>query len=394
MIYFSYFTIIGMLSLFKLDRYRGMICACLTFLCFSLSYPSGGDWIGYFENYNCLVNGVCIDGSPDFEFGFNIFVNVFGQFGFLIYNSVIVAFNIYCLNRFSRLFDNRAFVYFAILSFMFWMIYIEAIRQSIAISFLILALPYLFQKSIIKYSCVIILASFFHTTALVCFLFILPCMSLRFSKLSLYSAISLSLTFLVIPFVMLNAVYSLLQPGSLAQQKLSYYLESEAYRPQLSAGVGTVFDFILIMIVILTVIKIKNKSYNEKKDNLNFVLPGVVLYISFSIIIGKMMPVMTRIGWYGIPFLIILLNANVSNSVFFDKIVTYAKIPLRKTFIYLFLISQISRPVLYEHSRYGIVNQVTIFQQMDYLDDKGLFIKAKEKCQVLHNMGLEYLCSI
>lgn len=106
------------------------------------------------------------------------------------------------------------------------------------------------------------------------------------------------------------------------------------------------------------------------------------------------MPVMTRIGWYGIPFLIILLNANISNSVFFDKLLTSARIPLRKTLIYLFLISQISRPVLYEHSRYGIMNQVTIFQQMDYLDDKGLLIKAKEKCQVLHGMGLEYLCSI
>lgn len=394
MIYFSYFTVIGFLSLFKLDRYTGMICACLTFLCFSLSYPSGGDWIGYFENYNCLVNEICIDGSPDFEFGFNFFVNVFGQFGFLIYNCVIVAFNVYCLNKFSRLFQNRAFVYFSILSFMFWMIYVEAIRQSIAISFLILALPYLFQKKVLKYSCLIIIASCFHTTALVCFLFILPCISLRFSKLSLYSAVSLSLAFLIVPFVMLNALYSVLQPGSLAQQKLSYYLESEAYRPQFSAGVGTVFDFILIIIITLTVVKIKKISQYREIKNLNFVLPGVVLYISFSIIIGKMMPVMTRIGWYGIPFLIILLNANISNSVFFDKLLTSARIPLRKTLIYLFLISQISRPVLYEHSRYGIINQVTIFQQMDYLDDKGLLIKAKEKCQVLHGMGLQYLCSI
>jgi len=146
MIYFSYFAVIGVLSIFKLDRYTGMVCACLTFLCFSLSYPSGGDWIGYFENYNCLVNEICIEGSPDFEYGFNFFVKIFGQFGFLIYNCIIVAFNIYCLNKFSRLFQNRAFVYFSILSFMFWMIYVEAIRQSIAISFLILALPYLFQK--------------------------------------------------------------------------------------------------------------------------------------------------------------------------------------------------------------------------------------------------------
>lgn len=394
MIYFSYFSLVGIVSIFKQGRYATLFCMLVTLLVLAFSYPSGNDWIGYFQNYDCIVNNYCSNVTPKFEVGFDSFVMLFGVLGFLGYNIVIVIFNVYCLNKFSRLFENKAFIYFSFLSYMFWMVYIEAVRQSIAISLLLLAIPYLFNKKIIKYTLIIIVASLFHTTALVCLLFLIPHFSLKFSKLSLYSAISLSLAFLIVPFVLLNALYSVLQPGSLAQQKLSFYLESEAYRPQFSAGVGTAFDFILIIIITLTIVQIKKISESRELKNLNFVLPGVVLYISFSIIIGKMMPVMTRIGWYGIPFLIILLNANISNSVFFDKLLTSARIPLRKTLIYLFLISQISRPVLYEHSRYGIMNEVTIFQQMDYLDDKGLLIKAKEKCQVLHGMGLEYLCSI
>jgi hypothetical protein len=62
--------------------------------------------------------------------------------------------------------------------------------------------------------------------------------------------------------------------------------------------------------------------------------------------------------------------------------------------IYLFLIAQAARPMLYEHSRYGIMNQETIFQAANYLNDEGLYIKAQKKCAVLHEMGLEFLCSI
>jgi hypothetical protein len=60
----------------------------------------------------------------------------------------------------------------------------------------------------------------------------------------------------------------------------------------------------------------------------------------------------------------------------------------------MFFISQIARPLLYDHSRYGILNQSTIFQNIDYLSDSGLLIKAKEKCNILHQMGLSFLCTI
>ena len=224
-------------------------------------------------------------------------------------------------------------------------------------------------------------------------IFLIPMISVRLSKLSSFGVLIVSIIFLVMPVVTLNMVYMLLQPGSIAQQKLSYYLSSEAYQPQFSAGIGTIFDFLLLFIVIKTYLNI-NKHNDFQKSSLNIIIPGVVLYFSFSIIIGKMMPVMTRIGWYGVPFLVIFLSANISNSIFIEKINYRAKIPLIRIWLYLFLISQIARPLLYDHSRYGILNQTTIFQQVNYLDDRGLYARAEQKCQVLHKMGLTFLCSI
>lgn len=393
MIYFIYFTLLLFLALYGFKRQGRVLALIITFITFACTYPAGGDWIGYFLNYDCIENAVCTVNTPTFEIGFNILVAAFGGLGFLGYNALIVTFNVYAINRFSKNFGNPAFIFFALMSFFSWVIYIEAIRQSIAISLLLIAIPYLFKKEKYKYIFLIILATTFHTTAIICLIFLIPAFSIRLSKLSSFGVLVVSIVFLVMPVVTLNMVYMLLQPGSIAQQKLSYYLSSEAYQPQFSAGIGTIFDFLLLFIVIKTYKNI-NKNSAAQNSSLNIIMPGVVLYFSFSIIIGKMMPVMTRIGWYGVPFLVMLLSANISRSIFLEKIYSTARIPLVKIFLYLFLISQIARPLLYDHSRYGILNQTTIFQQINYLDDRGLYNHAEQKCHVLHEMGLTFLCSI
>lgn len=393
MIYFIYFTLLLFLAVYGFHKQGRILALIITFITFACAYPAGNDWIGYFLNYDCIENATCTVNTPNFEFGFNIFVSAFGGLGFLGYNALIVAFNLYAINRFSKKFENPAFVFFALMSFFSWVIYFEAIRQSVAVSLLLIAIPYLFERKGCKYAFLIVLATTFHTTAIIGLIFLIPVISVRLSKLSSFSVLILSIIFFVMPVVTLNIVYTLLQPGSIAQQKLSYYLSSEAYQPQFSAGIGTLFDFLLLFIVIKTYLNI-NKHIDSQKSSLNIIIPGVVLYFSFSIIIGKMMPVMTRIGWYGVPFLVILLNANISNSMFLEKIKYRAKIPLIKIWLYLFLMSQIARPLLYDHSRYGIFNQTTIFQQINYLDDRGLYTRAEQKCHVLHEMGLTFLCSI
>lgn len=393
MIYFTYFSLLLFLSVYGFKQQGRLLAASATFLVFIFSYPSGGDWIGYFLNYNCLINSICTINTPTFEPGFNGFVLLFGNLGFLGYNAIIVAFNVYAISRFSKLFENSSFIFFSLLSFFFWVIYVEAIRQSIAISLLLIAIPYLFKHQRVKFALLIILATLFHTTAIIALLFVIPTISVRLSKLSSFALVCLSTVFLAIPVLVLNFVYMILQPGSLAQQKLSFYLSSDAYQPQFSAGVGTIFDFILLFIVIKTYTNIIKYSQN-RPSSLSIIIPGVVLYFSFSIIIGKMMPVMTRIGWYGVPFLVILVSANISNSIYLNKISYSVRTPLIKVLLYIFLISQIARPLLYDHSRYGILNQTTIFQEVDFLDDRGLLTKAEDKCHILHQMGLTFLCSI
>lgn len=394
MIYFSYFLVILVLCFFRCKSYEGILLFVMTMAVFALSYPAGNDWIGYFQSYDCNVNFNCDPNAPTFEPGFNILISVLGVGGFIFYNCVIVLFNCLCLYFFSKNFENKAFVYLSMLSFMFWMLYIEAVRQSLAISILLIALPYLYQGRFIKYCGLIFLASTFHITAIICLLFIIPKISKRFAKFSYTVALLFSVSFLAIPFIILNFVYALLNPSSLAYQKLSFYLSSDIYKPQLSAGVGSLFDVIFIMLIISTCLFVIQRNLPEDRKGFDLIFPGVVLFICFAIIIGKMMPVMTRIGWYGIPFIVIILNVYVSDSIYFKRNENLSKHSLKTILVYAFFASQVARPLLYDHSRFGILNQSTIFSESEYLDDKGLMIKAKEKCNILHGMGLTFLCTI
>lgn len=224
------------------------------------------------------------------------------------------------------------------------MLYLEAVRQSIAI--LLLAIFFLFRRKIIDYVLLILLVNTVHTTAIACLLFIFAIISPRPSRLSSLSTLLFSLAFLFIPFVIFKCRFSLLKPGSLVYEKLNFNLTSEAYRPKLSAGVGTLFDFILIALLFLCYKQIKRKDEWLTNQRLNLVLPSIILYVSFTIIIGKMMPVMTRIGWYGLPFVIIMLNTKISDSIYFDKIKSTASFPVTKLMIYLFLNAQAARPTL------------------------------------------------
>jgi energy-coupling factor transporter transmembrane protein EcfT len=122
-------------------------------------------------------------------------------------------------------------------------------------------------------------------------------------------------------------------------------------------------------------------------------LLGSCLYISFAIFIGKMMPVMTRIGWYGMPFVLIVLYVNIGESFYYKKYTKAVRNSLSKYLIYIFGL-QIIRPFTYEYSNYNILHQQTIFQNIDALDDISLREAARNKCLILTHMGYGYLCSI
>ncbi|HEY1870598.1 MAG TPA: EpsG family protein [Chitinophagaceae bacterium] len=393
MMYVTVLFILLILCGVKSTKLSLLILSLSFFIYIALSFPAGNDWLGYFNNYDCLVNSLCSNSTPSFEFGYNFVVKALGWMGFQTIIIFVALFNLYALIQFSKNFENKAFIFFAMFCFFGWVIYSEAVRQSIAISILLLGIPSLYRGDKFKSLIFIFIATLFHTTAIVLLVMLAPLYSDKMSKRMCSLIVSSAIIFASVPLMLLSFVLSLLPIGSLPYEKLYFYLVTPQYMPQFSAGIGIVFDFLLLFIVFKCLRTIKNNGLAKMQTSESVTLIGCVLFISFSLIVGKMMPVMTRIGWYGIPFLIILISTRVTPSNYF---LCFKPKPylLFTCLVYLYLCSQSARPFLYEHSRYGIIHQETIFTRLDELNDNGLRNAAEQKCNVLHGMGLSYLCTL
>lgn len=393
MIYIAYFLLALIFSLFLTDRKQSLFfLIILTFSYMAFSFPSGGDWIGYFTHYNCVINHKCYSDFILFEPSYEFLVKVLGVFGFQAIIIFVALFNSICLYYFSRKFECRSHIVFFIMCMFLWGMYFEAIRQSLAFSLILLSFNSLYQENIKKFIFIVLIASTFHTTALVALIFLVPYFSINLTKFFSFSLLVLTGFFTVFTESILENIISILPSNSIVSLKLQFYLLSDVYKPQLSIGIGLVLDILLILLIIISYTRIvKNNLIKNYKFHF-VVLLGVTLYISFSIVIGRMMPVLTRIGWYGFPLILVLLHTNFGNSIFYKKIFFTKNNYLVRICVVLFFLLQTFRPFTYEHSNYGIFQQETIFQNIYNLDDRSLEIAANKKCAELTRLGYGYLC--
>ncbi|WP_074143108.1 EpsG family protein [Enterobacter hormaechei] len=384
-----------MVYAFLTHRKQALIVAIIiTFLFIALSYPAGGDWIGYFINYDCKVNDVCQPGFVLFEPGYEFIVSIVGLLGYQSIIIFIAIINMTLVYHFAKDFDRGCYIVIAIMSMFLWSVYIEAIRQAIAMSIIMFSIHSLICKNMKRFVILVTIASTFHITAIIGFLFLIPIYFRAFTKVISYGFLISGLFFFLFSTDILSLALMVLPTDSIASQKLNFYLNSDQYRPILSIGTGTVLDILMLMIISVSFYRIKKNALSKHQHLNNIMLLGSCLYVTFAIFIGKMMPVMTRIGWYGMPFVLILIYVNIGESFYYKKHTRLMKSNFTKYYIYAYFVLQIARPFSYDYSNYNILHQQTIIENIDALDDSSLREAAKEKCLILTNMGYDYLCSI
>ena len=59
----------------------------------------------------------------------------------------------------------------------------------------------------------------------------------------------------------------------------------------------------------------------------------IFIFRSFA---GKMMPVITRVGWYGLPFVIIFIYSNLGKSIYYKQVDSSGK-PLLTNIVILYI---------------------------------------------------------
>lgn len=400
MIYISYFLISIIICLF-IDQNSGrnrtialFLISLLTFLFIGFSYPAGGDWIGYFNNYNCQINSVCYSNFILFEPGYQLIVNTVGHLGYFAITVTIAAINIILLWRFAKNFQNSALVVLMLMCLFLWGMFTEAIRQGLAFCVILYAIPFLYKNNIYKYILLVVLASLFHVTAAISIIFVLPYMSKTISRIVVTMLFVFGVMFFIFPTQILKFILIYLPAESSTNLKLDFYINSETYSPGVSIGLGLTLDILLLFVLFISNKRIKRyQLYNSYKFYLATLL-GLGVYVAFSMIIGRIMPVLTRVGWYGFPMLLMLVYTNIGWSTFYksyNKSVK-KKFDLIMVSIIIYFAIQPLRPLSYPYSYYGIINQKTLIQKSSELNDESLTRNAYEKCSILTNLGYGYLC--
>ncbi|QGU11516.1 EpsG family protein [Leclercia sp. J807] len=399
MLYLIFFTLTAFVLLFLTNkRQAGVIILILSIAYLTFAFPGGNDWLGYFSFYDCIWNDVCQLNPTYFEPGYVALVFIFGYFGYYFLTVAIALIVLIRLYYFCKHFDRPALVYFFFLAMFLWVLYFEAVRQALALTFLLSALIAGYKKQKVNFFLFVIAAAMFHATALIFMIMMLPLISLKLTKTLGKGVLLVSLCFMLIPEQFILFVLSFLPASSPIAAKMYFYLNTEQYKPQLSVGIGTIFDLLLIFILFNSrkILKRLNiRTGYEYKTAFSITILGVILFVSFAILIGKVMPVMTRIGWYFLPYVIISIYIHIGRSFVFPYLKDInPKHSLYKFLIIVFMMIQVIRPFMYDISRYNLLNQKTIFQEFDNLPDSQLREEAASKCDTLYKLNAGFLCSL
>ncbi|GEM_PF-1345382 len=399
MLYLIYFILTAYTLFFLTNKKQaGIIILLLSIVYVSISYPGGNDWLGYFTFYDCLWNDICQPDPTYFEPGYTALVYIFGFAGFYFLTIVIGLITLTGLYAFCKKFDRPALVFTFFMAMFLWVMYFEAVRQALALTCILSAIIAGYKRNKTKFVFFVLIASLFHASALLFMIMLLPMISVNITNIVGKVLLLASLCFMLIPEQFILSILSFLPATSPIIAKIIFYLNTEQYRPQLSIGIGTLFDLLLIFILINSnrVIKKFNIStYGLFSRASAITMFGVIVFVSFGILIGKVMPVMTRVGWYFLPYVIICVYINIGHSFVFPYLKAFnSRQGLLKFFTIIFMTIQVVRPFMYDISRYNLLNQVTIFQQFDNLSDDRLREKAVNKCDVLYSLDAGFLCSL
>lgn len=359
-----------------------LICLCY----FGLTYPGGNDVTGYFLNYNCIVNSICEINDEGFEPGFNLFVLIFGQLGYqsLLYS--IALFNVLLIYIFSKKFKNGGLIFLMLMSVMAWTLYTEALRQAMAISITLLAIPYLAKKDFIRFSLWIVVASLFHSSAIISFVVLGGLMGSRAKVAMLLSTAAVVLVFAIDQKLILDLVLMAVPETSDIFEKLFFYTYSEIYAPQLSIGIGVIPDILMLGLLMFLIHKLKPQK------QASWIIAGTLVFIVFVFFLGRLMPVLTRLGWYGLPYLALLISPLFGGGQYLTLPNNIRYKSLLCGLVCIWVLFQIARPFTYLHSSQNIEDQKTIFNSSAGLSDEDMEDTARAQCIKLHRLGYNYLC--
>lgn len=285
----------------------------LIFLFLALRYYYGNDYPAYLNLFREVGS------TSDFDFFDESFLQVEGGWillcwlckpiGFFAMIIILAFFNCWVYYRFFKKYVPVKYYWLAMLMYVFGTEYMligsTAMRQNIAILLFLLSLDYLYNNKIIKYSACIILASIFHTSALI--LLSLIFIRLVNIKIRLTSGLLIMSSYILL-FVLGKDLLPFI--NNFVSSYFGRYLIYQGDSAELGSGIGLLLTSFLLSVVLYY-------SIFQNKENSFIIKIGIISF--FFIPLSMLIMLSTRVGMYFQPALLAVYPvtlANIKNTLF------------------------------------------------------------------------------
>lgn len=233
------------------------------------------------------------EGKDPFYYIFNKFIaNIFGddfQIFLIIVSIIFVGSTCHIIRRESK---NPLVSFIVLLSFGFFFFSMNGIRQSLAISFILLSYIPLKERKLWRFIVLVIIASLFHKTALI-FMIFYPIVNLKLNKYTIGLYILLTIACLLRGEQILS---SITESASAVDERIANY----------KIGNGLTYSgFIQLLLIAILAFSYFKRTIAVNKNNqiLYSLLIISIIFQSMAVIIAEMF----RVAMYFSIFIILLL---------------------------------------------------------------------------------------
>ncbi|KUO68033.1 MAG: hypothetical protein APF83_12185 [Lutibacter sp. BRH_c52] len=301
------------LAQFKKTKNGLKVSFFLIFLFLAFRYDFGNDYKGYLEKFQFLntfglENYLIWDTS---EIGWAYLNYIFIPFGFFAMVAALALLNSLIYYNFIKRYVPVKFYWLGVFIYIFdpylMLIHASAMRQSLAISLVVLSFNYLYKKDFLRFILIILISSFFHRSALI-MLILIPLIIYHW-KINLRVAIIFCAIFIILfgagSFIMASTNDFL----QLFLIRYEHHLEKEIELNQ-GIGLGVALQFIILIITLYFA-----RFQNREADILFKIYVISFIFIPLSLYIW----LISRIGFYFTIFsiaVIPIIASGIKNKLF------------------------------------------------------------------------------
>ncbi|WP_313016295.1 EpsG family protein [Acetoanaerobium noterae] len=303
MVIFGYITLLGFIKLIlptntKNKRFFVFVASIILFLISALrSITFGTDTIGYVNKYislsytslyELLMNVITRTGKDPFFYLFAKVINLTGA-NYQIWLAILAGIFCYSVSKLVSKYSVEPYISFiALISLGYFYFSLTGLRQTMALSMIILSYRYLRERELVPFIMMILIGTLFHTSAII-FLIAYPSANI---KVGLKQILGILIA-LIIAFFFKESIYSVLDLLNMSD-RYAYYIEHGTSL--------TISGFIIQLAIYLFCLLFKKNilSYDQNNMSLyNLLFLGLV-FQAFAIVIAEFFRVSMYFSIFGI----------------------------------------------------------------------------------------------